>query len=81
MKEQWSQKVSESDSLSQAIKEIDSEKTRLLDEAPWPVEGLRYSEEGALVLNGVPFSQASTAEKIRTSVQMECLPIRNCGCW
>jgi len=40
----------------------------LLSEAPFPVEGMEYDPEAkSLRLNGVPFSQASQAERLRAA--------------
>ena len=51
------------------IKEIDSRKVKLLQEADLPVPGLGVDDEG-VTFNGVPFIQASAAERLRVSVAM-----------
>ena len=51
------------------LKEISAEKTRQLSEANFPVEKLSFDETGVLY-QGVPFSQASAAERLRVSVAM-----------
>lgn len=51
------------------LEELDAEKERRLAEAPFPVEGLGFAAEG-VVFKGVPFEQASGAERIQVSVAM-----------
>lgn len=55
------------DELTRKLEVIDRRKTELIASAKMPVDGLGFDEEG-VTLNGVPFSQASTAEQLRTSV-------------
>jgi hypothetical protein len=55
--------------LTQAIAERDTEKRLALGRAAFPVPGLAFGPEGVL-LNDVPFDQASQAEKIRVSVAL-----------
>ena len=55
--------------VSQDIANIDFAKKTLLESATMPVEGLSFNEEGVL-FNGIPFSQASSAEQIRVSLGM-----------
>lgn len=48
---------------------IQEEKKALLVSAKWPIEGLSFSEEdGILLYNGLPLTQASDAEKIQVAV-------------
>lgn len=49
------------------IERLDRRRTQILQEAKLPVDGLGYSETG-LVLNGVPFEQASGAERFRVAL-------------
>jgi len=56
-----------SESLSDAIVDIDEQKAKILAEAEFPVPGLGFDETGP-TLNGLPLEQASTAEKLRLSV-------------
>lgn len=51
------------------IEEIDASKAALLAGAALPVVGLGVDEEG-ITLNGVPFTQASAAERLKVSVAM-----------
>jgi len=55
------------DWLTKAIDKVDATKAQKLAAAPWPVPGLGFSEDGVL-LNGLPFDQASGAEKLRVSL-------------
>lgn len=59
----------ESDLLTELIKDLDRTKNEGLARAQFPIEGLAFDEEG-VIYQGVPFSQASAAEKIRVSVAM-----------
>lgn len=51
------------------IAAADEERARLLASADLPIAGLGVDDDGVL-LNGVPFSQSSAAERLRTSVAM-----------
>lgn len=55
------------DGLTRKIEAIDEQKAVALQAAKLPVPGLAFDDSG-LLLNGQPFSQASSAEQIRTSV-------------
>lgn len=55
-----------SEAKTSRIDEIDAEKARLVREAKMPLSGLGFDEHGVL-LEGVPFSQASSAEQLRAS--------------
>ncbi|UOF77577.1 chromosome segregation protein [Caudoviricetes sp.] len=58
-----------SDDLSKAIGRVDSEKEKAIRNAKFPVEGVQLTEEGIL-LNGLPFEQASSAEQLRVSLNV-----------
>ena len=58
---------SASSALTTKIEEIDTEKTRLLSEAKFPVPEISFNDSGVL-LNGLPFAQGSTAMQIRASM-------------
>lgn len=49
------------------IELVDEQKRTLIAEAKMPVDGLGFGEDG-VTLNGLPFEQASDAEKLRASV-------------
>lgn len=55
--------------LGRAIAVIDASKAKAIAEANMPVDGLGFDEQG-VTFNGVPFSQASSAEQIRVSLGM-----------
>ena len=55
--------------LSDQISELDHKKALALASAAFPVPGLGFDEQG-VTFQGVPFSQASSAERIRVSVAM-----------
>jgi energy-coupling factor transporter ATP-binding protein EcfA2 len=56
-------------SKTKAIEAVDADKAKAIAAAPMPVPGLSLSDAGVL-LNGVPFAQASSAEQLRVSVAM-----------
>jgi len=58
-----------SKALTTKIETIDAKKSEALAAAKFPVPGMSFGEDGVL-FNGLPFSQASDAEKIRVSVSM-----------
>lgn len=49
------------------IDEIDQRKAFGLANATMPIDGLGFGEEGGITYQGVPFSQASSAEKLRVA--------------
>ena len=55
--------------LTQAIDSLDAAKRDALAAAEFPVDGLGFDETG-VTYQGVPFSQASSAEQIRVSLAM-----------
>lgn len=55
--------------LTAKIEGLDKQKADALAAADFPVDGLAFDEHG-VTYNGVPFSQASTAEQIRVSLAM-----------
>lgn len=57
------------DSLSVQIKAIDDAKAKAIENAKFPVEGLTFGDDDIL-LDGLPFDQASTARKIRVSTSL-----------
>lgn len=57
------------EALTAKIAEIDAAKEKQLAGAKFPVPGLSFSAQG-VTLNGVPFEQASQAEKLKVSVAM-----------
>uniref|UniRef100_A0A6M3KF53 Putative ATPase domain containing protein n=1 Tax=viral metagenome TaxID=1070528 RepID=A0A6M3KF53_9ZZZZ len=63
------EKQQESDRLTAEMSMIDLIKTRKLSEAKFPITGLAFDESG-VIYQGLPFEQASGAEKLRVSVAM-----------
>lgn len=59
----------EYDSHTEHIAALDQMKAEALAAAEFPVEGLGFDDEG-VTYQGVPFSQASSAEQIRVSIAM-----------
>jgi DNA repair ATPase RecN len=53
--------------LSKVIETIEARKAEILSAAKLPVEGLGIDDEG-ITLNGVPFIQASAAERLRVAL-------------
>lgn len=56
-----------SEAFTKAMEERTAVKTKAIQDAKMPVTGLSL-EAGAVLLNGIPFEQASSAEQMRTSV-------------
>lgn len=53
--------------LTAKIEAIDEAKTEAIGSAKYPVDGLTVDEDGAALLDGLPFSQAGDAKKLRCS--------------
>lgn len=60
-------KRSETAALTEKIAELDAQRTAMIEAAPLPMPGLALGDGGVL-LNGLPFEQASGAEQLRASV-------------
>lgn len=67
IKERLAEAETESEEATEELARIDAEKAEKLAAAQLPVPGLSFDEEQVLLF-GVPFTQASAAERIRTSV-------------
>lgn len=61
----------EAEDLDEKIKAIDEKKDKAIQEAKFPVDGLAFGEDG-LELNGVPFAQASQAERLTAAFAIAC---------
>jgi len=59
--------IASSEKLTERIGEIDDKKEELVQEAKMPLEGLGFGD-GTVTFKGLPFDQASGAEKLRVSV-------------
>lgn len=55
--------------LTERIQKIDQDRANLIASAPLPIPGLAFDDEG-VVYNGVPFVQASAAERLKVSTAM-----------
>ena len=53
--------------MTDRIAEIDREKAKEIANADWPLPGMEFTEDGIL-LNDLPFEQASTSQRIMASV-------------
>lgn len=69
MQQQFQAAHDEYDRLTKEIEAIDDQKAKMLQATTFPVAGLGLSENG-VEFNGLPFSQASSAEQLRISVAM-----------
>jgi len=58
-----------SNALTESIEGVDAEKVKMLAEAPWPVPGLAFGDDG-LVYNDVPLEQCSTRERTDVSIAL-----------
>lgn len=56
------------EALTSQIVEIDRQKDEQLAAVKFPVAGLSFTADGSVAFNGVPFDQASAAERMRCSV-------------
>ena len=57
----------EADEISQRMEAREEEKRKSIADAKLPVEGITFGA-GEVLMNGVPFEQASDAEQLRTSI-------------
>jgi hypothetical protein len=67
LKAQADVKAAEYDAYTEAIRAREAEKQKAVAEAKLPVEGITFGA-GELLFNGVPFDQASDADKTRVSL-------------
>ena len=57
------------DSMTAQLEDITEAKRKSMEQAKWPVPGMSLDEEGVM-LNGLPFEQASRAQRIAASVRI-----------
>lgn len=69
LRKQYNELDSQSEKLTQIISEIDAKKNEMTANAPFPIAGLGFCDTG-VTLNGLPFDQCSSAEKLKISVAM-----------
>lgn len=65
--ERLQQARKQAEDLTSQIAAMDQEKLDAIAAAKMPVNGLAFDSEGNITFNGVPFSQASSAEQLRVS--------------
>lgn len=58
-----------SHALTERLEAIDAEKSAELSAAKFPIDGLGFTDDG-ITFSGLPFEQASSAERIRVSAAM-----------
>jgi len=68
LKRQAEEKDAESEKLTEEIEAIAEAKNKAIAASAMPVPGISFSEGDKVLLDGLPFAQASTAKKIRASV-------------
>lgn len=66
---QYDASVKAYESKTARLREIEATKNEMISNAKFPVEGVAFSDSGILV-NGIPFEQASSAEQLRIAVAM-----------
>lgn len=54
--------------LTAKIEAIDAEKQKLITSAKYPIPGLSFDNDGNVLFNGIPFSQASSADQTKVSI-------------
>ncbi len=59
-----------SSSLTEQIQSLDAEKAAVIAEASLPVPGLSFSESEGVTLDGIPFEQRSSSEKLDASIRI-----------
>lgn len=58
-----------SEQLTEQLQDIDEQRRERLTACAWPIDGLGFAD-GVVTFNGLPFSQASSAEQLRVSLAM-----------
>lgn len=66
-KAEWDTRKAERDAFDKELESIDAERSAALGAATYPVDGITFGDDDVL-LNGLPFEQASTAEKIKVGM-------------
>jgi DNA repair exonuclease SbcCD ATPase subunit len=57
-----------SNNCTAKIEAFDKQKTDLVENADYPIDGLGFDGEGEITYGGIPFEQCSAAEKLRVSI-------------
>jgi len=56
--------------LTRQIDRLDTQKADMIQNAKFPIEGLGFTDSGAVAVGGIPFEQCSTSKQLRVSVAM-----------
>lgn len=62
--------LKEAEALTSTIRQLDEQKAEMIESASLPVPGLSFSESDGVTLDGIPFEQRSSAEKLDASVRI-----------
>jgi len=62
------EKQKKADDLTARLEAIEAEKTKAISDAKYPIPGLSFDASGNVVFNGIPFSQASSADQTKVSI-------------
>lgn len=65
---QFKAKTQEADKLTSQMEALESAKRKVTTAAKYPVSGLLFDTAGGITLDGIPFSQCSSAEQLKVSV-------------
>lgn len=68
LEKQLKETQSKADALTAKIDAIDAAKTKAISEAKYPIPGLSFGVSGNVIFNGIPFSQASSADQTKVSI-------------
>ena len=66
---QYNAKIKEYEGLTARLREIEASKAQQIADAKFPVPGVTFTNDGVMV-NGIPFEQASSAEQLQIAVAM-----------
>lgn len=69
VKQEFMDKANEADEMTAKLNAIKDKKKEIISSAEMPIEGLSFNDDTVL-FNGLPFSQASSAERLRVSVAL-----------
>jgi DNA repair exonuclease SbcCD ATPase subunit len=60
----------EADQLTEQIKQCDAEKEQMIANSKLPFKNIAFDSEAGVLIDGIPFSQHSTAEQLRISARI-----------
>lgn len=67
VRQEYDEETKKSEGHTKRIEEIDAQKQKMLEDAKFPIAGLSFDENG-VTFNGIPFSQISGAEQLKTGI-------------